>query len=298
MPLQSDTDCELIHRNHRGNPAAGEGGMPQYPGGLGNAPAGICGARSPGPEAENQQTGQDDLFPHAPRTRAQNRSAEWQRELARAYAYQVRQASPEEAAELHAEYERRMSEGPDFARYRRGSSFAEAPLVRIDRNERVRLMTKFRAIARGSWKAKSPGRHRGAITRTAEAVFEALMYLASKYDRLFPSLEGLGHLAMCCKQSVVTAIEDLERLGFVTRHRRIRRVPTPLGFKVVQTTNAYEVHEPNRGLGWLAAVLFAGKATGSNYSSASGHVFFKKETADEETEPVFTPQVRLMPRVG
>jgi hypothetical protein len=33
--------------------------------------------------------------------------------------------------------------------------------VRIDRNERVRLMTKFRSIARGSWKAKTLGRHRG-----------------------------------------------------------------------------------------------------------------------------------------
>jgi hypothetical protein len=38
------------------------------------------------------------------------------------------------------------------------------------------------------------------------------------------------------KQSVVTALDEL--LGFVTRIRRIRRVQTPLGFKVVQITNA------------------------------------------------------------
>jgi hypothetical protein len=82
------------------------------------------------------------------------------------------------------------------------------------------------------------------------------------------------------------------------RHRRIRRVTTPLGFKVVQATNAYEVHEPKRGLGWLAAVLFAGKATGSNYPPASAHVFFKKEAADEDHERGFTPQVRLMPRAS
>jgi hypothetical protein len=44
--------------------------------------------------------------------------------------------------------------------------------------------------------------------------------------RVFPSLEGLAYLAMCCKQSVVTALADLERLGFVTRIRRIRQVQT------------------------------------------------------------------------
>jgi hypothetical protein len=33
---------------------------------------------------------------------------------------------------------------------------------------------------------------------------------------------------MCCKQSVVTALDDLERLGFVTRIRRNRRIMTPL----------------------------------------------------------------------
>ena len=43
-------------------------------------------------------------------------------------------------------------------------------------------MTKFRSISRGSWEAKRPGKHRGVITRTAESVFEALMFLASKYS--------------------------------------------------------------------------------------------------------------------
>jgi DNA-binding MarR family transcriptional regulator len=63
-------------------------------------------------------------------------------------------------------------------------------------------------------------------------VFEALMYLTEKYGKVFPSLEGLAHLARCCRQSVVTALDDLELLGFVTRIRRVRRVGTPLGFKV------------------------------------------------------------------
>lgn len=56
---------------------------------------------------------------------------------------------------------------------------------------------------------------------------------------------------------MVTALEDLERLGFVTRIRRIRRVMTPLGFTTRQITNAYQIHEPKQGLGLIAMTLFA-----------------------------------------
>jgi hypothetical protein len=67
---------------------------------------------------------------------------------------------------------------------------------------------------------------------------------------------------------VVTALDDLELLSFVTRIRRVRRVGTPLGFKVVQITNAYRVHEPARGLGLWASIL-VGKSTEHNYPTAS-----------------------------
>jgi len=95
------------------------------------------------------------------------------------------------------------------------------------------------------------------------------MYLTEKYGRVFPSLEGLAYLAMCCKQSVVTALDDLERLGFVTRIRRLRQVQTPLGFRTEQITNAYVVHEPASGLGLLATLVFA---TESNCWTPSAHI--------------------------
>jgi hypothetical protein len=53
-------------------------------------------------------------------------------------------------------------------------------VVSLDRNERIRLMGKFRALARGSWVKKAKGQHRGVVTHTAEAVFEALIYLVGK----------------------------------------------------------------------------------------------------------------------
>src|SRR5262249_14063842 len=151
----------------------------------------------------------------------------------------------------------------------------EAPLVTLDRNERIRLMGKFRAISRRSWVAKDTGKHRGIITRTAESVFGALMYLTEKYGRVFPSLEGLAHLAMCCKQSVVTAIAGLERLGFVTRIRRIRRIMTPLGFTTRQITNAYRVHEPRNGLGLLAIGLFATES--NSWTASDSKVLYEEQ---------------------
>jgi hypothetical protein len=189
--------------------------------------------------------------------------------------------SPEQADEVLAEYERREREGPDFMRIRPQSVIADAPLVSLDRNERIRLMGKFRALSRRSWVAKESGRHRGVITRTAESVFGALMYLTEKYGRVFPSLEGLAHLAMCCKQSVVTALDDLERLGFVTRIRRVRRFNTPLGFRTVQITNAYRVHEPASGRGLLTTLVFA---TESNCWTASAHVV-DSEIGEGEVNP-------------
>ena len=68
---------------------------------------------------------------------------------------------------------------------------------------------------------------------------------------------------------VVTALDDLERPGFVTRIRRLRQVQTPLGFTTRQITNAYRVHEPARGLGLLATLVFV---TESNSWTASANV--------------------------
>jgi hypothetical protein len=107
-----------------------------------------------------------------------------------------------------------------------------------------------------------------------KSVFFALLYLTEKYGRVFPSLEGLAHLAMCCKQSVVTAIADLELLGFVSRIRRIRQITTPLGFTTRQITNGYRVHEPTNGLGLLATLVFA---TESNCWAPSAHIVESEE---------------------
>jgi hypothetical protein len=133
-----------------------------------------------------------------------------------------RNQTPEQAAELLAEYERREREGPDFMRQRRGSVIAEAPLVTLDRNERIRLIWKFRMLTRRSWVAKDTGKHRGVITRTAESVFGALMYLTEKYGRVFPrqrqslrhiskTLAAQGHLTGGGRPYTATAVQKMPR---------------------------------------------------------------------------------------
>jgi hypothetical protein len=233
--------------------------------------------------------------PH-PRTRNKRREADWRQQLARALQYALGK-SPEQAEELIAEYERREGEGPEFMRQRPDSVVTVAPLVSLDRNERIRLVWKFRALCRRSWQAKAPGKHRGAVTRAMEATFLALMYLAGKHKRVYPSLVGLAYLAMCCKDSVVDALAGLEKLGFITRIRRLRTVDTALGFKTVQTTNAYLVHEPTGGLGLLATLMFCAE---SGYPAASEAYSsnLKGEKCDERWLDADSPLGQALARLG
>jgi hypothetical protein len=194
--------------------------------------------------------------------------------LARAFLYvHGRAQTPEEAAELERFYAATLAEGPDFTRTRSKSEFKDAPKLNLDRNAISRMMVTFYTLCRNGWVAKDKGKHRGLLSRCAEDVFKALIYLAGKFDRLFPSLKGLAYLARCCPASVSTALDQLEAFGIVTRHRRLKRVMTPLGFRVEQATNGYEVHPPKTALGRLAEAVFGKERpmeyTDSNYSAAS-----------------------------
>lgn len=83
-----------------------------------------------------------------------------------------------------------------------------------------------------------------------------------------------------------------ERLGFVTRIRRIRQIKTPLGFRTEQITNAYRVHEPSHGFGLLATLVFA---TESNCWTPSDHVVESLNGADalNRTNPLHHALERL-----
>jgi hypothetical protein len=215
-----------------------------------------------------------DREPVSRAIRARARTADWEKQIARAFLYvHGRVQTPEEAAELERLYEAALAEGPDFIHCREKSELKDAPAISLDGNGITKLMVTFYTMTRNAWTAKGRGKHRGLMSRCAEEVFKALIYLAGKYQRIFPSIKGLAYLARCCPQSVSDALNQLEALGIVTRHRRLKRVMTPLGFKTVQNTNAYEVHPPKTGLGKLAEAMFGHKkpmeTTESNKSGAS-----------------------------
>jgi hypothetical protein len=204
----------------------------------------------------------------APGPRRQQIEAEHKVALSRAYVYQAeRTRNAEELAALDAAYEARMNEGPDFTRYRDKSRFGEAPLHRLDREGIHKLRFAFNSMARKAWLGSATGKHRGVISRTCKDVFGALLYMAERYDRLFPSLERIAALAQCCKQSVVTALETLETLGFITRHRRLRMVEGLLGRKAEQNTNGYELHTPRTAWGRLTLALFGPNSESKNWSA-------------------------------
>jgi hypothetical protein len=86
-------------------------------------------------------------------------------------------------------------------------------------------------------------------------VLKALLNLALQYGEVRPSLVGIARLACACKQTVVNCLKVLALYGFVIVHRRIKRIRTALGFKVVQDTNAYTIEEP-QGLGAIGLRMF------------------------------------------
>jgi hypothetical protein len=210
--------------------------------------------------------------PPAPRVRSPrsaNRAAAWERDLAQSASYLMGQCRSEEEREFVSRlYDEAAERGPDFINYRSHSAFQAAPKLGIDRNAYARILNALEAIERGTYR-HSREKGKQGIPRTVARVLKALLNLALQYGEVRPSLEGLGKLACVCKQTAVNCLKLLQLYGFVTVHRRIKRIRTPLGFKVVQDTNAYTIQEP-QGLGAMAVRLFR-QASESRKSSPSSN---------------------------
>ena len=163
-------------------------------------------------------------------------------------------APPSERAFVEQLYEQAVEEGPDFINYRAKSAFEAAPRLGIDRNAYARILNALDMIERGTYRhCRDKGKQ--GIPRTVARVLKCLLNLALHYGEVRPSLDGIKRLACVCKQTVVNCLKVLTLYGLVIVHRRIKRIRTALGFKVVQDTNAYTLQEPT-GLGALAASIF------------------------------------------
>jgi hypothetical protein len=209
--------------------------------------------------------------PRVKSARSWHRAAAWESDLARSASYLLGQCRSEaERVFVEKLYDEAADRGPDFINYRSNSAFRAAPRLGIDRNAYARILNALECIERGTYRnCRAKGKQ--GIPRTVAKVLKALLNLALQYGEVRPSLEGLGKLACVCKQTVVNCLKVLQLYGFVVVHRRIKRIRTPLGFKVVQDCNAYTIQEP-QGLGAMAVRLFR-QASESRKSSPSSKDF-------------------------
>ncbi len=215
--------------------------------------------------------------PSQPAIRATRRAAQWREDVTRQWAYfRQRARSEAESARYDEAFERLLEEGPDFLRHHSESDFYSPPPFKIDRNDRAKLMHMVRAIENGSRKVKDKGKHGGALGRMAVRVLEVLLFVIAASSRaLCVSYDRLAEVAGMCRRTAFSAIRTLALMGFVTVHRRVKRIETPLGFKVVQDVNAYTVHPP-RGLGAIARQLFGARSECSNCTAKESSIQTKR----------------------
>lgn len=173
--------------------------------------------------------------------RSRNRAAAWRRDIAQWREFQLGRARSEsERQAIEREYELRMEAGPDFTQHHASSTFDEAPLQKIDEEGRRAILRAFDEIRRWSWKnARKP--HGQAISRAYREVLSALLALALRHGRVFPSYEKLAEMACCSRSTVYRALRWLKTWGLLTWQRRVKRTASRLGTVVRQTSNAYSI---------------------------------------------------------
>jgi hypothetical protein len=213
--------------------------------------------------------------PRVKSARSFNRAGAWQQDLNRTASYLLGQARSDDEREfVERLYDEALAEGPDFINYRAKSAFQAAPRLGIDRNAYARILNALEAIERGIYRTSREAGKQG-MPRTVARVLKALLNLALQYGEVRPSLLGIARLACACKQTVVNCLKLLALYGFVVVHRRIKRIRTALGFKVVQDTNAYTIQEP-QGLGAIALRLFRQASESRKWPPSSTDIYSTK----------------------
>jgi Helix-turn-helix domain len=130
--------------------------------------------------------------------------------------------------------------------------FGPGRAVPLDRNAKARIQAYAKA-----WSARnrSPGQHKGPITRAFLDVLHALLwgFHNSRSGICFPSYERIAERAGCARSTVAEALRVLEWAGVLTWQHRIARIRercTDLfghegwRWRVIRTSNAYAFRDP------------------------------------------------------
>ena len=127
---------------------------------------------------------------------------------------------------------------------------ASVQFVRLPKKEAARRWHKARRFDR---QTHTPGKHGGALGRTALAVFYVLLFDFLDFDtgQLDPSYDAIAVKAGVCRRAVADALQRLKALGLLCWQRRSREDENAGGgFRRVQETNAYAVLPPSHWRGY------------------------------------------------
>ena len=140
---------------------------------------------------------------------------------------------------------------PNHLRRRREKVFGDGRPQPLDREAKVRIMTRARALKQRTEK----GKHYGPLTAKCLDVLEALLwgFHNARSGLCFPSLESIAEKAKCARSTVAEAIKALEDAGLLSWVNRIVRVKDSAldlfghwvpRVRVLRTSNAYQFTDP------------------------------------------------------
>jgi DNA-binding transcriptional ArsR family regulator len=166
---------------------------------------------------------------------------------------------------------------PAHLRPRREKLFGDGRPRGLDRNAKVRIMHRARALSRRTEK----GKHYGIITAKALDVLQALLWAFhnGRSGLCFPSYVSIAEKAGCARSTVgehIKALEDAGLLTWVNRIVRIReRCEDLFGhmgtrWRIIRTSNAYEFRDPLPGGGGQTAAM-SGLSSKSEFRSGTSN---------------------------
>ena len=144
-----------------------------------------------------------------------------------------------------------IATSPNSSRRRREKVFGPATGLPLDREAKMRIMTRARALLR----ATEAGRHYGPLTAKTVAVLEALLwgFHNNKSGQCMPSYETIAERADCARSTVALAVKALEAAGLLTWVNRLTRVLEEARdlfgrwvrrWRTVRISNAYAFRDP------------------------------------------------------
>jgi hypothetical protein len=175
---------------------------------------------------------------------------------------------------------------PNHLRRRREKVFGDGRPQPLDREAKLRIMTRARALKQRTEK----GKHYGQLTGKCLDVLEALLwgFHNARSGLCFPSQEKIAEKAKCARSTVAEAIKALEDAGLLSWVNRIVRVKDSAldlfgrwvnRWRVLRTSNAYHFADP--------VAVRGHKSAGIQGNSSKSEI--PAENTNQDSIPSITP---------